>query len=346
MSTAQSVTATFAQTLALSKRGGIDLDGSGKSALLVRSSSGTTQAAKLGANNQLVFTALPDPGTNFRFVGAGDFSGVGKSDLAIQEIVSDPTFGNVSIWPNFSASGAVVWRTVKKVWDVQAVGDLDGDGFGDLVWRYVVTDSPDTGVSYIWFSNGGSVTQVRKRGGAPLNWTLLGAADLNGDGAADMIYISPDGLIKALMATPGRTCANLTVGNMPAGFTALKLADFTGNSRGDILMRNTATGATQLLALNANGLTLPPYTGAPDDQNASCTASTLTVASTVLTLPATDPTWQFFAAGDFNGDGVTDIVWKQPNGTLTLWLMNANGAAPTVVANAGAAPTGFNVFQP
>ena len=50
---------------------------------------------------------------------------------------------------------------------------------------------------------------------------------------------------------------------------------------------------------------------------------------------------------DFNGDGITDIVWVQPsNGQLTLWLMNAAGAIPNVVANAGTAPAGFAVFQP
>jgi photosystem II stability/assembly factor-like uncharacterized protein len=329
----------------LSKRGGIDIDGDGKSEILVRSASAQLQAGRL-VNNVFQFTPLTDPGSNFRLVGVGDFDGNGKSDLAFQNMAQDPTFGDVRTWPGFSASSEVFWRQVKKVWDVQAVGDLDGDGYSDLVWRYVVTDSPDTGVSYIWFSNGSSVTQVRKRGGAPLNWKLLGAADLNSDGAADMIYISPDNLIKALMATPNRTCANLNAGAVPSGYTALKLADFTGNGRGDILVRNATTGSTQLLSLNANGLVLPPYTGAPDDQNASCTASSLNVVNTSIALPQVDPGWQFYASGDFNGDGIIDIVWMQPSGILTVWLMNANGATPTVISNAGTAPGGYTVFQP
>jgi len=176
---------------------------------------------------------------------------------------------------------------------------------------------------------------------------LLGAADLNGDGAADMIYVSPDNVVRVLMATgtvaAPRTCANLSGGTIPVGSTPIKLADFTGNRRGDILTRNSTTGAITITALSAVGLTLPAYTGAPDDPNASCTSSSLSVTQTAPYTFASDPTWSIFATGDFNGDGIFDIVFMQPNRTLTVWQMNPNGAAPTVF-NAGTAPANFSAF--
>ncbi|MCA3003507.1 MAG: VCBS repeat-containing protein [Rhodocyclaceae bacterium] len=330
----------------LARRGGIDLDGNGRGAIVVRSLFGQTQAGKLSSNNVFQFSSLPDPGINFRLVGIGDFDGNGRSDLAFQNL-NQFEFGEVTTWLDYNPARSRLLRNVKKVWDVQSVGDLDGDGLGDLVWRYVVTESPDTGVSYIWFGNGATsttgtnVAQVRKRGGAPLTWTLLGAADINGDGAADMVYISPDGAIRVLVATSGRTCANFSAGSIPAGFTPLKFADYLGASRGEILLWNATTGQARLLALNATGLALPTYTGAPDDQNASCTGTTQAITTSSIELPTAPRGARFYASSDYDGDGRYDIVWLNLDGTLTLWLATTSPAIPTVVPNAGVAPSGF-----
>ena len=349
---AQSFVVTLPPLAALSMRGGIDLDGQGKSAIPLRATGTSMMMGRLVNNTQIQFTPFTGLGPNFRLVGAVDFNGNGKSDLAYQDFVSDPTFGEVRAWTDFNPAADRLLRNVKLAWAVEAFGDLDGDGFGDMVFRFRGDDGVpnDTGVSYVWFTDLNGVAQVRKRGGAPLGWTLLGAADLNYDGAADMIYVSPDSpaLIKALMATPGRTCANLNAGTVPTGYSVLKLSDFTGNRRGDILIRNASTGDTQLLSLNASGLTLPPFTGAADDPNIACTpGGNLNVINTAIGLPAPPAGSQFFAAGDFNGDGITDIVWVQPgSGQLTLWLMNGGGTIPTIITNAGTAPAGFTVFQP
>jgi len=91
---------------------------------------------------------------------------------------------------------------------------------------------------------------------------------------------------------------------------------------------------------------LPPPTANPDDPNASCTATSTFIPLNVYGYPIIDTSWRFYASGDFNGDGITDIVWLKPNGTLLVWQMNANGASPTVIDNAGIAPAGYTVFQP
>ncbi len=329
----------------LARRGGVDLDGLGRSQLLLRNANGQMLSGRF-ANNTFSFSAAGDPGAAFNVVAAGDLDGNGKSDLVFRTQAVDAS-GRVTAnaWRDFQPSAQITLRMVKPEWVVQASADLDGDGYGDLLFRWTGDDGipNNTGVSFIWFQGaGGAYTAVRKRGGAPLNWSMLGAADLNGDGAADMLYLSPAGQLRALMATSGRTCANLSAGAVPAGFSVLKFADFSGGRRGDLLIRDAA-GNTQLLSLNASGVILPPYTGDPDDQNAACTSSTQTVANRVSSLPAVSPTWSFYASGDFNGDGTVDIVWLQPNGTLTVWLMNF-GAAPTVVNNAGTIPSGG--YQP
>jgi hypothetical protein len=48
------------------------------------------------------------------------------------------------------------------------------------------------------------------------------------------------------------------------------------------------------------------------------------------------------ASGDFDGNGLLDVAWLQPNGAIALWLMNLGDANPTVLANAGSLPAGYS----
>ncbi len=324
------------------RSGNIDIDGSGRSQILLRSP--TTGQFMIGryVGTKFQFTAGPQIATNYRFVGVGDFTGNGKSDLVFQDI-SQQTFGDVYIYPDFAGAVSQFVRTVKLPWLAEAVADFDGDGYSDIAFRFTGDDGipNDTGVSYIWFMNGSNVSQVRKRGGAPLSWTLLGAADFNGDGAADLVYVSPTNDVRILMATASRTCANVAAWTAPSDARLLKVADFTGNGKGDIFY-NFADGTNQLMSINTTPLMLPASTNNPDDANASCTSTSIAPNLTQSGIFSVDPTWKFYASGDFNGDGITDMVWMKPDGTLVLYAMPL-GPNNT---NAGTAPAGYDVVQP
>ena len=324
------------------KAGEIKIDQTGRNFVVRLLSTGDLKKATF-VNGQFSFVDIPNPGPNFLYQGAVDINNSGLADLVSLNI-SQGDRGDALIWNEFSSALAVTPRSVRTLWRVDTVGDLDGDGIGDMVWRFtgITPNFDDQGVSYIWFMNqNGTVNQVRKRGGAPLTWTLLGASDVNSDGAADMVYVSPANAVRVLMATANRTCANLSAGSIDAGYTPLYVADFTFNGTPDILARNATTGAVRLTTINAAGISLPAYTGAPDDANASCTSSASVIPQVFVRDIASDPVWSIYATGDFNNDGLIDIVWKKPDGTLAVWIMAVGGNLPQVIANAGTAPLGY-----
>jgi hypothetical protein len=64
------------------------------------------------------------------------------------------------------------------------VGDLDGDGKADLVWRE--TNTGDVGA---WLMNGLSTATTGVIAGAvPAAWVIADVGDLDGDGKADLVW--------------------------------------------------------------------------------------------------------------------------------------------------------------
>ena len=69
-------------------------------------------------------------------------------------------------------------------WQIADVGDLDGDGRADLVWR-----NTETGGLAAWIMNGLTVAPaVAIATTVPLAWQIAGVGDLDGDGRADLVW--------------------------------------------------------------------------------------------------------------------------------------------------------------
>ena len=315
----------------VANRGGIDPTGEGFGKLLIRILAGNNAGQFLLGNfdistNKLSFMDFNGPPANQRFLGIGDFSGRHKSDLLFQDMDT----GLVKFWSGFDGfvDSQREVRTVKPGWAVEGVADLDGDGKSDIIWRFTSTPanpSPnpdDNGVVFAWYMNDASISQVKHRGGAPVSWNLIGAADLHGNGRADMIWVSPTNQIRSLTAQPNREFVNELIGTVPAGYVVNRLGDFDGDGKADILFRN-AQGKLKLWSMNG-----------------------ITIANQI-DLPDSDPTWELYAIADLNGDGTMDVIFRKPDNTLVVWLMNAAAPqAPTVIDNAGVVPAGFLNIDP
>src|SRR5439155_1036364 len=108
----------------------------------------------------------------------GDFNGDGKVDLVWREQLPG---GDLAMWPMDGVTvkeARVVAPGVPLDWEIAGVGDLDGGGKADLVWRH--TQSGDVAV---WLMDGVSVKQAPVISpGVPLTWQIAGVGDLDGDG--------------------------------------------------------------------------------------------------------------------------------------------------------------------
>src|SRR5437879_6116567 len=47
-----------------------------------------------------------------------------------------------------------------------------------------------------------------------------------------------------------------------------------------------------------------------------------TLFRSMVTLPAPPASWHVITTGDFNGDGHSDLLWQNDNGTPLIWTMN------------------------
>ncbi|MFI1761471.1 FG-GAP and VCBS repeat-containing protein [Streptomyces sp. NPDC020800] len=203
-----------------------DFDGDGKADLVVGSSSATLYLYKGGFSTTGAYgsrTTIKPPiqsGTNDYPFGpmsltAGDINGDGRTDLVVDGYETTTKYGwNTNYWLPGTASG-LSGSSAKalKPGIVTAIGDINGDGFGDIVsgagWDATTEDGtpvPDASnggrvnVTYGSASgpasttgitqNTGSVPGTSEKGDA-FGWDLdLG--DINGDGYQDLVVSSPD----------------------------------------------------------------------------------------------------------------------------------------------------------
>ena len=127
-------------------------------------------------------------------------------------------------------------------WVIQGVGDVNGDGYADFIWRH-----QNTGSTAVWLMNGSGARQgVSRPGGAILEWVIQGVGDVNGDGYADFIWRHQNTGSTAvwLMNGSGLRQGVLRPGEQGIEVALVGVGDVNGDNRHDFVWRNAATGAT------------------------------------------------------------------------------------------------------
>jgi hypothetical protein len=179
-----------------------DFSGSGPDALLWRNDNGDVTlwtASPSGAAVGFVAQDLGVVPTSYQIAGVGDFNDDGKTDILWRN-----TNGDLVLWDSVPGAGSVNYPpgldlgVVSTAWQIQGVGDFNGDGKADILWRNA------NGELGLWNSipGAGSVGFTYQNWGVvPTSWHIQEVGDFNGDGKADILWRNDDGDVVVWSAT-------------------------------------------------------------------------------------------------------------------------------------------------
>jgi hypothetical protein len=328
-----------------------DLDGDGKSDLVV--SEDSALEIYFGATDTLTGPVLL-PGTDGGAIAVGDLSGDGRADIAVRVAGGLAVF--VQRLDGSFAESVTIATDCSTRKTAPVIADLNGDGRNDLAAEDC------NAVAYFLQNSDGSLDALRtvptERSGIE-----LAAGDLNGDGVGDLVFASDGGIG---VPNIGLLYGQLGSGPQPPQFLAyakqhgrvptVAVADVTRDGRDDLVIaaRAWSTGtdhdrvhvyhqtAGQLVAAqtidlpyprrSVYGVTLGDFNndGALDiaalkGQNFSVNYHLVDgrfggEVRAALPLP--------HAAGDFNGDGLTDTVFRSLESRRAIGIMFGAEVAP------------------
>ena len=283
-----------------------DFNGDGKSDILWRADDGTVtdwlgQPNGTFVDNSASFNiAVP---TDWHIAGTGDFNGDGRADILWR--AGD---GTVRDWLG-QANGGFVGNVsnlnigVPNSWQIAAIGDFNGDGRSDILWRH------EDGTVRDWLgqANGGFIGNMANLNATvPYAFHIVGTGDFNGDRIDDILWRSDDGTVSDWLGQSSggfiSNVENVNV-NVPNAFHIMGVGDFNGDGRSDILWRSDDGTVSDWLG-QANGA----------------------FASNAANFNVSVPTSSCLVGiGDYNSDAIDDILWRSNNGQVTEWLGQSNG---------------------
>ncbi|MGP1387017.1 MAG: DUF4347 domain-containing protein [Thainema sp.] len=248
---------------------------------------------------------------NWSLMGAADFNQDGLEDTLWQNTATGQITIQIRRANGQHEAHSPNVQVLNRNWQVQGIGDIDGDGDTDIIWR-----NSSTGQTSAWLMDG----LIWQSGGAlslspDLDWQLDAIGDLNGDGKDELLWRNANngatvawfmnGLIRQ-SGGPLSTSPTLDWQLVTAG-------DLNGDGKDELLWRNANNGTT--VAWFMNGLV--QQSGGP-----------------LSASPTLD--WQLTTAGDLNGDGKDELLWRNANnGAASAWFMNSLSRTATQPFNLG-----------
>src|SRR6266480_2640188 len=188
-----------------------------------------------------------------------DFDGDCKSDVLWRNSATGEDYVWLMNGLTIASQGSINVVDPTSGWQVQGIGDFDGDGRADILWRNL-----STGENYIYLMNGwtiaaqGLINGLSTASQGSVNfvdpaWQVKGIGDFDGDGKADILWRNSSTGENYIYLMNGWTIAARGLVNIvePSSFWELKgIGDFDGDGKADILWRNSSTGENYVYFMN------------------------------------------------------------------------------------------------
>jgi hypothetical protein len=273
---------------------------------------------------------------------AKDFDGDGYADVVVgaplgyQQVPDPEEYGFVAVYSG-SPDGLVTTPTLLVEPEpepesylepqfgsaVGSAGDVNGDGFADLLVAAVYQGEPvDAGKVFLYYGGPAGVLEtpsLEVRSGIPTNLgefgTSLAGADVNGDGFSDIVVGAPgegafhQGRVWVRYGTPTGISDGHTVlehpDNLRAGAFGHDVSakgDVDGDGYVDVVV-GAPYGDPDDFASNWNPGLVTVHRGGPEG---------LAMCDSMRYVPRASPVWSWVGVsvslGDFDGDGFSDVL--------------------------------------
>jgi hypothetical protein len=243
--------------------------------------------------------------TTWQKAGVADFSGDGYADVLVRNTSTGQWYLYALNGRTILGGGATggIPMAADLNWQPVAVADFTGDDKADVLLRH-----SSTGTWYLYALDGRSILGGGATGGIPmassLDWQPVGVGDFTGDGKSDILLRNQTTGFWYLYALDGRMIAGGgQTGGVPLtqdlAWSVVATTDVTGDTKADVLMRHSSSGAWYLFPL---------------------VGRTVVSGVNLGGVPMVgDTAWQPRQVEDFTGDGKADVLLR--NSTTRAWFL-------------------------